>query len=187
MKKMLLAALALPLSISLTGCANTSTPLENAYRVELTTLGYSGKDNVYTVPEVNVKLTAMRGAPDVNELTYTATLFDSNNVPATADDSYLVRPSGTLMTGAKGGYQCTGTVEALCTFSSADAVMATNGNWGNNRVVHAIVPIEWAVAHSARGTGETAAWYVKMDYTAYMSNGNKVSWSQNYQFVSPAE
>lgn len=205
MKKLfLLAALALPLSVSLTGCnggtsglnIGGSTPYENAYRVELTSVGYEADDKgKITIPSVTAKLTAMAGAPDVNELTYTGTLLNSEKQPAVDANSFmLAKQYGTLLTGAKGGYRCTTTVEAQCTYNSPDAVMNTNGSWAVNTVTRSIYPGEWASAHltatnyrPATSTGESAQWYVKMDYTANMSNGKSVSWTQFYPFLIPVK
>lgn len=194
MKKLfLLAALALPLSASLTACGKDSvtTPDDQAYRVQLSSVGYEVDDKEkITVADVTVNLTSMAGAPDVNHLEYTGTLLNSEYKPATEDNSYLTKISGTLLTDAKGGYKCTATAEALCTYGSPDAVYVNNSTWTRNTVNRSLYPGEWAAAHwkaYKKPSGESAQWYVKFDYTAYASNGKVYTWSQNYPFIIPVK
>lgn len=186
-KLLLLSTLALPLGLLLTGCGDVSLPDSQAYRVALTSLGYAFSSGQYTILNVTPTLTSSANAPDVNELTYKGTLLNSKMQPAAANNSIIAPVYGTLLVGAKGGYRCTTTAEAQCHRNSADAYPDTNGTWASNTLTKpvSIVPIEWAVANNTSTDGDTAQWYVKMDYTAHTSNNKTYTWSQIYQFVSP--
>ncbi|AWN24052.1 hypothetical protein DKM44_13070 [Deinococcus irradiatisoli] len=189
----LLGALMVPLAGCNGGVSGlTPASYQDAYRISLTSLGYSAtgrgtsdSPRLYKIPSVTATLVATSGAPDVRDVTYTATLLNSNGEPATGDNSSIAPAKGTLFAGAKGGYICATTAEAACTISSEDARWATNGSWTVNKVERAIVPIEWAVAQDNATTGEGAQWYAEFSYTAHMANGQNASWKQRYQFVSP--
>lgn len=157
------------------------------YNIALSSLGYEvDPQGIITIPEVRATLTSTAGAHDIYDVKYTAVLLDRNGGGAAGNNSTIVPASGQLLSYAKGGYLCATTAATACTINSTDAYFAANNTFPGNTVVRSITPGEWAVAHIQRsGLGDTAQWYARFTFTGTV-DGRSYSWTQDYQFVSPA-
>ncbi|WP_412029513.1 hypothetical protein [Deinococcus yunweiensis] len=186
MKKLL----ALPmLALLIASCGNGTSPDARAYTITMEPLGYSvDTSGVYTIPEVTIELFSHAGAADVRTIDYTAVILNTSGARAAANNSQIVPAYGTMFGGARGGYTCRTTAQAQCTWMSSDANFIDAGpqQWASNRILKAIMPFEWAVAHNTSNAGDTAGWYAEFTFRAVQTNGNTVTWKQNYQIVAPA-
>lgn len=187
-----LGLLALATGFMLGGCAQDgSTQETRPYSITIKNLAYSiDKEGVITIKEAEVKLFSAAGAPDVRSVTYTAQLFDTEGNPAADNNSEILAiEKGSMYGSARGGYICTTTKSEACGMSSADAVFVNTGpeQWNENLLVKAIMPVEWARAHSVGGPNkDSAGWSAKFTFKAVQSNGKVVEWNEFYQIVAPA-